>query len=311
MANFNFTVDTQEMAHTMSQVAPHVDGTTAAVVSMQTAVIIAERKASEKICDNVNRGFFGLIRSQISQKLAMYKSQIDAKLMELLYQSKELSSIKGRMERDFQMITSRYMKLFRSLDAALFTRVHELEKPLIEFARRDVQQLQNRAISLQAIIPIHQLESISTAQSMAISQTKASTTRAIGAVGGFIGEAKHQKTLVDSMLVSRAQVDESILHLPMAFVECDNSRNTQTQWHFFYPANNDSTTRKISAQVEQDLISNPGNIQWVTPSDDIKQRVTSRFNKLVDSTVMSQRAKLFTAKLFVASGWLVARRSQV
>ena len=68
MANFSFTVDTREMADGLYSVAPHVDGATGAVVSMQTAVIMAEKRAAEDICRNVNRGFFSLIRSQIRKR---------------------------------------------------------------------------------------------------------------------------------------------------------------------------------------------------------------------------------------------------
>ena len=48
MAQFNFTVDTEPMADSIDGVANHVDGTTAAVVAMQTAVIIAEEKGAER-----------------------------------------------------------------------------------------------------------------------------------------------------------------------------------------------------------------------------------------------------------------------
>ena len=77
MANFSFTVDTREMADGLYSVAPHVDEVTGAMISMQTAVIMAEQQAAENICANVNRGFFSLIRSQISQKMAICRSQVD------------------------------------------------------------------------------------------------------------------------------------------------------------------------------------------------------------------------------------------
>ena len=74
------------------------------MVSMQTAVIMAEQQAAENICSNVNRGFFSLIRSQISQKIAICRSQVEARLLELRDQSQKLLSVKATMQRDFQMI---------------------------------------------------------------------------------------------------------------------------------------------------------------------------------------------------------------
>lgn len=58
MANFNYTVDTKPMADEMRSVSRHVNATTGAVVAMQTAVIIAEEKAADHVCNNVNKGFY-------------------------------------------------------------------------------------------------------------------------------------------------------------------------------------------------------------------------------------------------------------
>ena len=93
MATFNYTVDTTPMADELSSVSRNVNGTTAAVGVMQTAVIIAETKASDLICSNVNKGFYSLIRSQISQKMAKLQSDVDSHLMQLVQQKKALLSI--------------------------------------------------------------------------------------------------------------------------------------------------------------------------------------------------------------------------
>lgn len=101
MATFNYTVDTHPMADEISSVSNHLKGTTVAVVAMQTAVVLAEKKAADHVCDNVNKGFYTLMRSQISQKIAKLQSEVDSHLMQLNQQKKQLSAIKSRMERDY------------------------------------------------------------------------------------------------------------------------------------------------------------------------------------------------------------------
>ena len=49
MATINFTLDTDPMAHQIARVKNHVDGTTAAVVTMQAAVIKAENDAADHV----------------------------------------------------------------------------------------------------------------------------------------------------------------------------------------------------------------------------------------------------------------------
>ena len=83
MSTFNYHIDTQPLAEEMGNVSKNVNLTTGAVVAMQAAVIAAEERASDLVCDNVNRGFYSLIRSQISQKLAKYKSEYESKRMRL------------------------------------------------------------------------------------------------------------------------------------------------------------------------------------------------------------------------------------
>ena len=138
MATFNYTVDTQPMAAEMSNVSHHVNITTGAVIAMQTAVIAAEETATDHICNNVNKGFYSLIRSQISQKLAKLQSEVDSNVMQLVQQKNALLNIKHRMQRDYNMIASRYIKLFNGLNANLKSRVFELDKPTIDFACKEI-----------------------------------------------------------------------------------------------------------------------------------------------------------------------------
>ena len=72
MANIDCVLDTSPMAQSIDTVSKHVAATTAAVAAMQTAVIATQKKTSDEICENVDRGFFNLIRSQVSSKKAKY-----------------------------------------------------------------------------------------------------------------------------------------------------------------------------------------------------------------------------------------------
>ena len=56
------------------------------------------------------------------------------------------------MQRDFQMIAARYTKLFRSLDAALLSRIHESDTKLLDLVNKDVSRLRGRTRVLQASV---------------------------------------------------------------------------------------------------------------------------------------------------------------
>lgn len=115
MAEFDFVVDTTPMAETVSSVSNHVTATTAAVVAMQTAVIASEKASAKKICNNVDAGFHSIIRSQLSMKISVAYTEMQAKLALLLEYSKTLRKTRDRMESDFNRVKRQYSQIFKCM----------------------------------------------------------------------------------------------------------------------------------------------------------------------------------------------------
>ena len=165
-------VDTEPMAKELKTITKSVNATTAAVVAMQTAVVAADKKAADLVCNNVNRGFHTLMLSQVSQKIAQLQSSVNSHLLRLNQQTKQLLAIKSRMERDYQRTSERYTKIFNTLNKELRQRVQELDQPIFKFATTEVQTTSNRMTQLTATVPIGQLESITDAQRILTSNVK-------------------------------------------------------------------------------------------------------------------------------------------
>jgi hypothetical protein len=302
VANFSFTVDTREMADGLYSVAPHVDGATGAVVSMQTAVIMAEKRASEDICRNVNRGFFSLIRSQISQKIAISRSQVEARLLELRDQSQKLSSVKTTMQRDFQMIAVRYTKLFRSLDAALLSRIHDSNTSLLDLVNKDVARMGGRTRVLQASFPIHQLESVSSSQRIAASNTRSKASAAIGAMSRFIRESNQQDRLSSSILGSERADNDATLLLPFALVDCDSLQTRQRQWNYHVPTTPaPEMGQKIKGAIERSVFPALSQIQWREPEAAERENVAICLRALIDGAKLNERVRTHVIRMYSAA----------
>jgi hypothetical protein len=304
MSHFTFTVETGEMASALHGVAPHVDGATAAVVAMQSAVIVAEQRAADNICENVNRGFFSLIRSQISQKMAAYRSQVVARLLELRDQSAKLTSVKNTMQRDFQMITARYTKLFQSLDAALFSRIHEVDQLIVDLVQKDVKRLCRRSQGLQASLPVNQLESVRSSQLIAASETKANAHSAIAAMNRFIADSNLQNQLTMSILGDKAEGITGPLFLPIALVEFDSLRSRQRQWQLKVPKLPSATlVAEMDKALEQSIFTALPQLEWKQVDTEDRERIARRFNQLVDQAQLSERVRSQVAHMFASSKW--------
>jgi len=295
MATFNYTVDTKPMAEEISSVSRHVNVTTGAVVAMQAAVIIAEEKAANHVCNNVNKGFYSLIRSQISQKMAKLQSEVDAHLMQLVQQKNALMSIKGRMQKDYNMISGRYIKLFNGLNSNLKQRVFELDKPTIDFAIKEVDKVSNRTKYLTATIPIGQLESLAASQRIIASNVKFRGLNVIKSMRSFLFEMQAQKKLTDQILINDGRYTETAtVYIPIVLCECNRDKS-DAGFEISVPELELDNISKSA--IKNTAFAELNQIEW-QPKSNPNADVKSEFSKLISSSVKSQRVKDMSMKLF-------------
>lgn len=296
MPTFNYTVDTRPMADEISSVARHVNITTGAIVAMQAAVILAEQKAADHVCKNVNRGFHSLIRSQISQKMAKLQSEVDSHLMQLAQQKNALLGIKTRMQRDYNMISNRYIKLFNGLNANLKQRVFELDKPTIDFAIKEVDKVTNRTKYLTALVPITQLESISLSQKIVASNIKYRGFNVIKSMKGFLLEMNEQKKLTDQILIQDGKYTETAtVFIPI--VICESSSKGGKNIDVIV---SDSELDKAARSTIQNIVfSQMNELTWEEKAVTIPE-IKNEFIKCFSNSSKSQRINDMTLKLFQA-----------
>jgi len=301
MATFNYTVDTKPMADEIRSVSHHVNATTGAVVAMQTAVIFAEEKAADHVCNNVNKGFYSLIRSQISQKMAKLQSDVDSHLMQLVQQKNALLSIKNRMQRDYNMIAGRYGKLFNGLNANLKQRVFELDKPTIDFAIKEVDKVSNRTKYLTATIPITQLESISLSQRIVASNIKHKGLNVINSMRSFLFEMNTQKKLTDQILINDNRYTETAtIFIPIVICECNRDKTDSKNIEIII---SDVELDNFSkSAIQNSAYAEINNVEWSqksAPNSEIK----SEFSKLLTSSSKAQRVKDLAMQLFQSNNF--------
>jgi len=301
MATFNYTVDTKPMAEEIRSVSHHLNATTGAVVAMQTAVIFAEEKAADHVCNNVNKGFYSLIRSQISQKMAKLQSDVDSHLMQLVQQKNALLSIKNRMQRDYNMIAGRYGKLFNGLNANLKQRVFELDKPTIDFAIKDVDKVSNRTKYLTATIPITQLESISLSQRIVAANIKHKGLNVINSMRSFLFEMNTQKKLTDQILINDNRYTETAtIFIPIVICECNRDKTDSKNIEIII---SDVELDNFSkSAIQNSAYAEINNVEWsqkTAPNSEIK----SEFSKLLSSSSKAQRVKDLAMQLFQSNNF--------
>lgn len=283
------------MAQEMHSVSRHVDGTTTAVVAMQVAVIEAERQAADHICSNVNRGFYSLIRSQISQKIARLQSEVDSNLTQLRMQSLAIAAIRARMERDYHMITGRYLKLFNTLNNNLKSRIFELDRPAVELAYTNVTKLTNRYRYLTTTVAVNQLESIDGSQRIISANVKRRGEAAILALQRFLSEMIEQERLTRQILIG----DQlfwlvGAVYLPLAVYERQLTADSLPDVSIAAPGSALKDT--VSSTLKSSAYSQIADLSWVQKP--VSLEIRNEFNRLVQLSAADQRIKDTAVKLF-------------
>jgi hypothetical protein len=289
-------VDTLPMAEKINHVSTNVKGTTAAVVGMKVAVLAAEKAGTEHICKNVNRGFFTLMRSQMTQKIASMKSRTEALLIELYQQKKRLLDIKSTMERDYLRISSRYSRLITGINKSLKQRVIDLDRPIFDLCERDIATNNNRIALLTGTVPIGQAEGVVAAQQIISSVLKNNSKRVIEATKDFLYQMNEQKLITDKIVLTNIDAKDAEHAIPVIICSSTIDRNGNESTSITVP----ETTAQLSLQtIENELMEQSSQLQWKFESDD--EKVKQEFNKLVAESNASTRVKDLVTKLYEKS----------
>lgn len=301
MANFDFVVDTKPMADSVNSISGHVNATTAAVVAMQAAVIATEERAAKKICANVDSGFYNLIRSQISMKLATYFTEMNAKLALLMEYTKALNKSKDRMENDYYRLKREYSKMFKGLDAALENRVAQLDSPAMSLSRTRQRVILNKFLREvpEAITMTEEAEN--TEQKIISARLKNKTSRSLKFLGNKVHENLEYADLMNSLMEEKSINEEYEEYIPVVYSsEQSMLMNDSFVMQLYYPEYlSDSVKNHIGLNILGciDTLENSGN------SEPERQEIVKSFCNMVSAGNIEPRVSKVMMELFEKEGF--------
>lgn len=300
MVDFNIVVDTNPMADSVNQVSNHLTATTAAVVAMQTAVIASEKKSADKICANVDKGFYNLIRSQISMKLSVCYTEMQAKLALLMEYAKTLSKTQERMEGDFNRVKGQYLHIFKGLDKALSNRIAQLDKAPVgisETRKKVVLGMFERHVP-EAVVTSAEVDSSD--QKIAVSRIKDKTNHSLDFLADKVRENRMYKLLMDSMLDKASSEKRVEEYIPVIYASKQSTLVTDTYvFSLHYP---DYLPEQIKNTIDLSIL-NSDNIADDRKDDFEKKTVSEEFQALVASSSLDQRVAEQMIRLFQSGGY--------
>jgi hypothetical protein len=314
-ATLRVDVDTSPMAHTIDSVKGHVNGVTVAVTAMEAAVIAAERHASKTICENVDTGFYVLVKSQISQKAVAAYSEMNSKTGILIQLVKALDNIKIQMQTDFNMICRRYQKLFQSLNKALETRVKELDRPAMRLAEIKQNLVFDKLKNDSSMLVSAAEETISTGQFAIGGRIKQKTRDTMRTLYDSTVEGRTYNQKLESILIKKetgliaGQPEETSLSkenfffLPIIFSATESLMNSSESIESVFTTESDILQNP--ARVVTEIKQAQEKLGWTASGVEEKERIKKEFVSLCESGSSNERLNREIIRLFDESSWEV------
>jgi hypothetical protein len=304
MANLHFEVDTMPMARSVDSARGHLNGVTAAVTAMEAAVIATERQSAQTICENVDNGFYVLVKSQISQKAVAAYTEMTSRQIVLLQLVKALDGVKRQMEADYNMISRRYAKLFQSLNKALETRVRELDRPAMKLAeiRQNIvfDKLKDNSSMLFSVSN----EALPAAQTALGGKMKQKTRETLLALSASINESRSYNEKVEGILSKNengVSDDSGLYYLPAIFFETDSLLNSSDHIETVYTA--ETGEWKNTAPVVSEISRVHGGLRWMPQNGEEKAQIRREFLSLCEEEADEERVSKEMIRLFDESSW--------
>ncbi len=287
-------VDTIPMAEKIQRVGQNVEHTTMAVVAMKTAVVEAEKSGAQHICQNVNRGFFTLMQSQLSAKLAQKKSRTEALMAQLAMQKRRLLEIKNSMENDYQRICTRYGRIISSINKQLEQRIIDLDKPVYKFCTNDIATCTNRKLTVSGIAPIVQKEDVQTAQRINSSVLRRDGEYAINHLKDFLMEFAKSDHEVRCHTIESLPAQDCTFYLPFVMMSVTvDSEGTQS----LYITPPESLSIKNAQRSVREISSQVNTFGWV-PEESVSSETKTEFLRILAESEQPDRVKKMIKRLY-------------
>lgn len=288
-------VDTTPMANEIRTVSRTVKGTTAAVVTMQGAVIAAEKASANKVCSNVNRGFFTLMQSQISQKIAQKRSRVDALLMKLAQNKRQLLGIRATMEREYGRIAARYLKIFTSINKELAQRIQQIDQPVFDLVNKHMATSTNRMNAMSAWTVTTQLEGLTKSQQILISKMKNNANIALGQSADFLTQIGEQRVLTNKILISNPEGNgDKVCQIPVVICETISNDVGLKRTEISMP---DALNRRTNGEISNAI----RNQELAWKDEEPSSIISEEFASLVETSQSSSRVKAMMQEMYSKS----------
>jgi len=282
--NVTINVNTAPFDGSVAHFNKSVDFLTGSVVAMKTAQCMAIKQTSEEVSTALINGFFGTIKTEISQQLQALDSAIKAVFGLLIQQGKAVSDKKNVMEGDYNRISSRYIRLFADLDNECYKRIYALDKQSFALSEKVQKELLSESSSNTAAMNLLGIEEVTSSKMLVlVSSLNRKVLEVLQTLRDYITQESKMNALVNSFL-SNEEIGEKIpFYLPVVWTESDMLENKSVRQENYIPDYvNETGTQAIDGKAGSFCSGKTGQ-EWQPVSENEKEALNREFGVLAES----------------------------
>lgn len=132
LVNVNIHVDTTPFDSSVNNCNSNVNTLTASVGAMNAAQCQAIAKSADAVSSSIINGFFQSVRTDLEAQKVELQQVIQARLLLLRQQKQALAEITAGMEKDYERIAGKYVKIFNDLNKELGVRIRQVDAPVFK-----------------------------------------------------------------------------------------------------------------------------------------------------------------------------------
>ena len=272
--HINIGVDTEPFDESVIQCNNTVNSLTTSVTATESAQIASIAYNAKKIGHTIVDGFFNTIRLEIGQQIMELTTKIEATLIHLRELSRRCTEKQKQMEKDYQNISNRYLRIFEDLNHELSNRIHQLDKPAFSFQQQSEQQ-QNRTIGndLVSTVSIFGSEGGELQARISTSIAKKKAVDAIEKANFFLLKQKELNESIDKNMLK--ENIENTRYLPVCFMEANNTEKQINQKVY--------SPDLLSCIAPDKFLSNFQEKKWRPSSEEDNSQISRYFNILLNN----------------------------
>ncbi len=288
----NIHVDTTPFDQSVNHCNGSVNLLTGAVVATEAAQIASIDKNSQKVADTIVGGFFGYIRSEISQQVMELSQKVDSHLLHLRELAKSCIAKQKQMEIDYHRISKRYIETFDDLNRELENRIYALNQPAFTF-KNNTRTDPASDTDLVSTVAIFGVEGGELQAKISASIAKKRALETIGRVNMFLWKQKQmQSTINRNMLRESAATTR---YAPVCYLETGEEKGRIDK-----SVHNSGFLSEVNPN---ELIDKFAEQSWKAPTKEQKESLRQYFHSEVSHEYSSNdrhgdRVKKMMTRLF-------------